>query len=175
MSAYEKVYFDTEKLIEGRTAKLTYKGTLAVPSTNEVYVHYGFGLLWENIQEIKLDKIDDYTYETEISISPSYDSINFCFRDDANNWDNNETKNYTSTISKEEITVAKVETTDIAVPKLKKSYLIAKKIKIAFYKVITYIPKMFKGDWKRKKAEAKKAEVKKAEKAPAKKEKYKGT
>ena len=150
MSVNEKVYFDTENLIEGRTAKLTYKGALAVPSASEVYVHYGFGLLWENIQEIKLDKIDDNTYETEISIAPSYDSINFCFRDDANNWDNNEAQNYSAEISKEEVTIAKVENVAIEVPKLKKSYLIAKKIRIAFYKIITSIPKAFSGEWKRK-------------------------
>ena len=150
MSAYEKVYFDTDKLIEGRTAKLTYKGDLVTPNTNEIYVHYGFGLLWENIQEIKLDKIDDETYETEISITPAYDSINFCFRDDLNNWDNNEAKNYTSEITKEELTVAKVENTSLEVPRLKRSYLIAKKLKIAFYKIITFIPKAFSGEWKRK-------------------------
>ena len=150
MSVSEKVYFDTEKLIEGRTAKLTYKGNLATPSTNEIYVHYGFGLLWENIQEIKLDKIDDTTYETEISITPSYDSINFCFRDNTNNWDINEAKNYSAEISKEEVTVTKVETTALEVPRLKKSYLIAKKLKIAFYKIITYIPKAFSGEWKKK-------------------------
>lgn len=150
MSAYEKVYFDADKLIEGRTAKLTYKGDLVTPNTNEIYVHYGFGLLWENIQEIKLDKIDDETYETEISIAPTYDSINFCFRDDLNNWDNNEAKNYTSEIAKEELTVVKVENTSLEVPRLKKSYLIAKKLKIAFYKIITFIPKAFSGEWKRK-------------------------
>lgn len=150
MSAYEKVYFDTEKLVEGRTAKLTYKGDLATPNTNEVYVHYGFGLLWENIQEIKLDKIDETTYETEITIAPSFDSINFCFRDDSNNWDNNEAKNYTAEITKEEVTITKVESVALEVPRLKRSYLIAKKLKIAFYKIITFIPKAFKGEWKRK-------------------------
>ncbi len=153
MADERTVYFDTEKLIEGRTVKLIYKGSLATPETNEIYVHYGFGLLWDNLQEIKLDKIDDYCYETEISLNCA-DSINFCFRDDKNNWDNNETKNYTSEISKEEVTISKVETTDIDVPRLKKSYLIAKKLKIAFYKIITYLPRVFKGEWKRRKAEA---------------------
>lgn len=150
MSVSEKVYFDTDNLIEGRTAKLTYKGNLATSSTDEIYVHYGFGLLWENIQEIKLDKIDDNTYETEVNLAPTYDSINFCFRDGNNNWDNNDAKNYSANISKEEITVSKVETTSLEVPRLKKSYLIAKKIKIAFYKIITYIPKMLSGDFKKK-------------------------
>ena len=145
----EKVYFDTEKLIEGRTAKLTYKGDLVSNGSNEIYVHYGFGLLWENLQEIKLDKIDDSTYEAEISLLPS-DSINFCFRDGNNNWDNNQTKNYSMPISKEEVTVAKVETTAIEVPKLKKSYILAKKAKITFYKIVTFLPKVFNGEFKKK-------------------------
>lgn len=145
----DKVYFDTDKLIEGRTVKLTYKGVLATPETNEIYIHYGFGLLWENLQEVKLDKVDDTCYEADITLCNS-DSINFCFRDDKNNWDNNGTQNYTSEIGKEEITLAKVDTTDLDVPRLKKSYLIAKKIKLSFYKIITYLPRLFKGEWKRK-------------------------
>ena len=153
MLIQDTVYFDSDKLVEGRTVKLTYKGSLATPNTNEIYVHYGFGLLWNDLQETKLNKVDDYCYETEISLG-NHDSINFCFRDDKNNWDNNATQNYSSEICKEEITIAKVETADITVPKLKKSYLIAKKLKIAFYKIITYIPKVFKGEWKKKKVEA---------------------
>lgn len=149
MSIENTVYFDADNLIEGRTVKLTYKGPLATPETTEVYVHYGFGLLWDNLQEVKLDKIDDTCYEADITLSGS-DSINFCFRDDKNNWDNNETQNYTYDITKEEVTIAKVEPTDIDVPRLKKSYLIAKKIKITFYKIITYLPRLFKGEWKRK-------------------------
>ncbi len=144
------VYFEPEKLIEGRTVKLIYKGPLATPETEEIYVHYGFGLLWDNLQETKLDKVDDFCYETEISLDCA-DSINFCFRDDKNNWDNNGTANYTSAISKEEVTIAKVETTDVDVPRLKKSYLIAKKLKITFYKIITFVPRVFRGEWKRKK------------------------
>ena len=149
MTTEKAVYFDTDKLIGGRTVKLTYKGTLATPDTEEIYVHYGFGLLWENLQEVKLDKVDDTCYEADITLTDS-DSINFCFRDDKNNWDNNDMQNYTSEIGKEEITIAKVEPTDMEVPRLKKSYLIGKKIKIAFYKIITYLPRLVKGQWKRK-------------------------
>ena len=149
MPIEETVYFDTTNQIEGRTAKLTYKGTLATNGAEEIYVHYGFGLLWENLQEIKLDKVADNTFETTINLASS-DSINFCFRDGNNNWDNNSTQNYSMPISKEEVTVAKVESVAIEVPKLKKSYIIAKKIRIGFYKLITFLPKVFTGDWKRK-------------------------
>ena len=152
MSVENAVYFDTDKLIEGRTVKLTYKGVLATPETNEIYVHYGFGLLWDNLQEAKLNKVSDDCYEAEITLISSH-SLHFCFRDDKNNWDNNEAKNYTSEISKEDVTVSKVETTSLEVPKLKKSYLIAKKLKITFYKIITYLPRMFNGSWKKRKVE----------------------
>ena len=74
-----------------------------------------------------MDKVDDETYETEIILAPTFDSISFCFRDGENNWDNNDAKNYTAEISKEEVTVAKTESVAIDVPRLKKSYLIAKK------------------------------------------------
>ena len=149
MPVEEKVYFDTDKLIEGRTAKLTYKGTLATNGAEEIYVHYGFGLLWENLQETKLTKTSENTFEADITMSNN-DSINFCFRDNNNSWDNNETKNYSYDIGKEEVTVAKVESVSMEVPRLKKSYIIAKKIKITFYKVITFLPKLINGDWKRK-------------------------
>lgn len=147
----DKIYFDTEKLIEGKSAKLTYKGTLAQNGAEEVYVHYGFGLLWENLQEVKLEKTEEGTFEANIELT-SPDSINFCFRDGNNHWDNNDAQNYTAIISKEEVTIAKIEPTSIDVPKLKKSYIIAKKIRIAFYKVVTFLPRMFNGTWKKKKA-----------------------
>ncbi len=149
MPIEETVYFDTNNLIEGRTSKLTYKGTLATNGAEEVYVHYGFGLLWENLQEVKLDKVSEGVFEANINLL-SHDSINFCFRDGNNNWDNNDAQNYSMPISKEEVTIAKVEPTNIDVPRLKKSYIIAKKIRISFYKIITFLPKMFNGTWKRK-------------------------
>ena len=148
MTMQGTVFFDTDNLVEGRTAKLTYKGTLAESGANEIYVHFGFGLLWDNLQEIKLDKVNDW-FETEITLT-SCEDINFCFRDENNNWDNNNTKNYSAAIAKKEVTITKIESTAMEVPRLKKSYLIAKKIKLAFYKTITFLSKAFTGEWKKK-------------------------
>ena len=38
MPIEETVYFDTTNLIEGRTAKLTYKGALAAAGAEEIYI-----------------------------------------------------------------------------------------------------------------------------------------
>lgn len=150
MTIGEKIFFDTDKLTEGRTAKLVYGGPLVEAGATEVYVHFGFGLLWNNLQELKLDKVGD-CYETEITMS-SCEDINFCFRDGNNNWDNNNAQNYTAPISKEEVTIAKVDSTAIQVPRLKRSYFVMKKLKIAFYRTVTFLSKTFTGEWKKKKA-----------------------
>ena len=150
MTISDTILFDTDKLIEGRTVKLTYSGTLVDGGASEIYVHFGFGLLWDNLQELKLEKVDG-AYETEITLTSS-ENINFCFRDENNNWDNNNAQNYTAPISKVEITVAKVDSTAIEVPRLKKSYLLMKKIKLAFYKTVVFLSNAFTGEWKKKKA-----------------------
>ena len=149
MPVEETVYFDTDTLVEGRTAKLIYKGSLAASGAEEIYVHYGYGLLWENLQETKLEKVADDTFEASITLNGT-DSINFCFRDANNNWDNNSAQNYSYPVEKEVVTIAKVEPTSLDVPRLKKTYIISKKIRIGFYRVITFLPKLFNGEWKRK-------------------------
>lgn len=150
MTISDTILFDTDKLIEGRAVKLTYNGALVEGGASEIYVHFGFGLLWDNLQELKLEKVDG-AYETEITLTSS-ENINFCFRDENNNWDNNNAQNYTAPISKVEITVAKVDSTAIEVPRLKKSYLLMKKIKLAFYKTVVFLSNAFTGEWKKKKA-----------------------
>ena len=142
------VFINAEDLYQGKTAKIVYNGSLSKSSNADLYLHLGFGMMWENLTEIKMTKTNE-GYIAEVPLAKA-ESINFCFRDANNNWDNNETHNYSMPIAKEEVTIAKVETVAIDVPKLKKSYIIAKKIRIGFYKVITFLPKLFSGDLKRK-------------------------
>lgn len=143
----DKIYFEADTLVEGNTTKIVYKGSLCETGSEDIYMHYGYGLLWENLQEIKLEKYED-CYKADICLTDIGD-INFCFRDSNGNWDNNEGVNYTATISKVENTLTKVDTVAIEVPRLKKSYLIMKKIKISFYKAITFLSKAFTGTLKK--------------------------
>lgn len=143
MTINDKIYFEADTLSEGITTKIVYKGKLYEEGAEDIYMHFGYGLLWENLQEIKLDKYQDY-YQADITLANIGD-INFCFRDANNNWDNNEGQNYSATISKIENTLTKVDTVAIEVPRLKKSYLMMKKIKISFYKAITFLSKAFSG------------------------------
>lgn len=148
MTINDKIYFETDTLTEGTTTQIIYKGTLYENGSEDIFMHFGYGLLWENLQEIKLDKYDDY-YKADITLA-NFGDINFCFRDSYGNWDNNDNANYTATISKIENTLTKVDTVAVEVPRLKKSYLIMKKIKISFYKAITFLSKAFTGNSKKR-------------------------
>lgn len=144
----DKIFFEADTIHDGMTTQIVYKGSLYENGSEEVYMHLGYGLLWENLQEIKLDKYED-CFKADITIS-GQDDIYFCFRDGNNNWDNNDGSNYSATITKVENILTKVDTVAIEVPRLKKSYLIKKKIKISFYKAITFLSNVFTGKYKRK-------------------------
>ena len=83
----------------------------------------------------------------------SIESFNFCFKDENDNWDNNDGKNYIFPLEKvqNELLVLDDEPTSLgSARKLRRSYLWSKKIRLAVYKLITYIPKLISGNYKRK-------------------------
>lgn len=206
------VFIDSSDLIQGRFAKLTYNGSMFQQGAQEVYVHLGFGLLWEGLREIKMTRSEN-GFEAEIPLVKA-DTLNFCFRDNWNNWDNNSYQNYsyevkryeaskpldtiniteavndsinqlnhvaeieaniyidTNTVempvqsfkdtsaSKVETSVPHVELSQSLVPtfdnefsqfrRLPESYLRNKKLRIMFYRMFAYIPRLLNGYTKRR-------------------------
>ncbi len=94
------VYIDQASLVYGKKARMTYKGYLYQQGAEDVYVHLGFGLLWEGLREIKMTRTDD-CFEAEIPLEIA-DTLNFCFRDNWNNWDNNFYQNYFYDVARSE-------------------------------------------------------------------------
>ncbi len=76
------------KNIEG-VYELKYSGNLK--DSENLYVHFGYAN-WCDVSEKKLRKLKN-CYKTEITI-PQDSELNFCFRDDYGNWDNNYGCNY---------------------------------------------------------------------------------
>ena len=71
------------------TYEVTYKGGLT--TSNDVYMHYGYEN-WSDVTEKKMRKLKT-SCKAEITL-PSDSELNFCFRDEWNNWDNNYGNNY---------------------------------------------------------------------------------
>ena len=56
MELVKNIFFNTDKLVENTSVKISYTGKLFQDNCEEVYIHYGFGLNWDNLNEIKMVK-----------------------------------------------------------------------------------------------------------------------
>ena len=155
MELSKNIFFNTDKLVPNSIVKISYIGNLFQDNSKEVYIHYGFGLLWENVSEVKMVKTE-LGFQAEIELQ-DFESFNFCFRNEINKWDNNDGKNYIFPIEKISTALSLIEDTEnssLSVHKgLRKSYIWSKKIKLAIYKLIVYVPKLISGNYRRKIAE----------------------
>jgi len=149
MELVKNIFFNTDKLVENTKVKISYAGNLFQGKSEEVFIHYGFGLEWTDLGEVKMEKTE-LGFQAEIELSSS-ETFNFCFKNEKGEWDNNNGQNYIFPIEKVELALVAQEETTLAAPrKLRKSYIWSKKIRLAIYKVITYLPKLISGNYKRK-------------------------
>lgn len=149
MELVKNIFFNTDKLVENSVVKISYTGKLFQDGSDEVFIHYGFGNSWDNLNEIKMEK-SELGFQAEIELVPS-ETLNLCFRNANNEWDNNDGQNYIFPIEKQELSLVVKEDATISAPrKLRKTYLWSKKIRLAVYKLITYLPKIISGNYKRK-------------------------
>lgn len=149
MELTKNIFFNTDKLIANTTVKISYSGKLFQEKADEVYIHYGFGLLWENLQDVKMEKTE-LGFQAEITLDDS-DSLNFCFNDGNDNWDNNDGQNYSFAIEELPMSLILQDELELDRPRrLRRSYIWSKKIRLAVYKIITYLPKIISGNYKRK-------------------------
>ena len=150
MELIKNIFFNTDKLMQNSKVKISYTGVLFENDCEEVYIHYGFGISWDNLSEIKMEKTE-LGFQTEIDLIES-DTFNFCFRNGNNEWDNNDYQNYVFELEKPslELIVKDIDTSLDRPNRLRKSYIWSKKIRLAVYKIITYVPKLISGNYKKK-------------------------
>ena len=148
MELVKNIFFNTDKLTQNSKVKLSYTGELFENGSEEVYVHYGFGYNWSDLGEMKMEKTD-LGFQAEIELLES-DTFNFCFKNSEGQWDNNDGQNYIFELEAVPTDLVRIEETISTPSKLRKTYLWSKKIRIAIYKIITIIPKLISGNYKRK-------------------------
>lgn len=154
MELTKNIFFNTDKLIENTTVKISYTGKLFQENAENVFIHYGFGNAWENLNEIEMEKTE-LGFQAEVELV-SFDTFNFCFKDNNDSWDNNDGQNYVFPIEKNILALVATEQDDLSLlpaRRLRRSYIWSKKIRLAVYKIITYLPKIISGNYKRKVSE----------------------
>lgn len=77
----------------GDQVRISYDGLLAKSGASDVYAHIGYGQNWQNNGYFRMERTMT-GFEATVPVSNS-DTLNLCFKDGANNWDNNSGRNYT--------------------------------------------------------------------------------
>ena len=151
MELTKNIFFNTDKLVENSIIKISYTGAFFQNNSEKVFIHYGFGFNWDNINDIEMEKTD-LGFQAEIQLGEG-ETFNFCFKNEDDAWDNNDGQNYIFPLEKvqNELIVLDDEPVSLgSARKLRRSYLWSKKIRLAVYKLITYLPKIISGNYKRK-------------------------
>ena len=151
MELTKNIFFNTDKLVENSKVKISYTGNLFQNASTDVSIHYGFGANWDNISDAKMEKTE-LGFQAEISLGEG-ETFNFCFRNNNNEWDNNDCNNYIFDIEKKQTELLVLEDEPLSLGsarKLRKSYIWSKKIRLAVYKIITYLPKIISGNYRKK-------------------------
>jgi len=79
----------------GEKVTILYNGSLSQSETEQIYLYAGVGFndKWRDITSIQMKEADEGKWKAEVKINTT-DRFNFCFKDAANNWDNNEGDNW---------------------------------------------------------------------------------
>ena len=150
MELVKNIFFNTDKLIEKSKVKISYTGRFFQDGSEKVYAHYGFDEQWNNVNDVEMVKTE-LGFQTEFELQEGK-TFNLCFKNEKDEWDNNDGKNYIFTIEKQSTELLVLEYEPVAIGtsrKLRKTYLWSKKIKLAVYKLITYLPKIISGNYKK--------------------------
>lgn len=81
----------------GDSCTISYEGLLKKSGADQVFIHCGYGPAWSQVQDMPM-----YNTETGCTcdVNISQDGLfNFCFKDSADHWDNNDGQNWTFAIS----------------------------------------------------------------------------
>lgn len=100
MNFTKEITLNKDKVYENSELTIKYTGKLYQNNSEKTFISYGYGNLWDNKNEIELQKTEDGLTAT-INIKTGTD-LQFCFHDDNNSWDNNNSQNYILPILKQE-------------------------------------------------------------------------
>ncbi|MGE5598976.1 MAG: carbohydrate-binding protein [Bacteroidota bacterium] len=82
----------------GDPVVINYRGILKNDGADEVYLHYGFDRWQMPVRTVKMARQENGTFAAEIAAEAKRE-INFCFKDSADHWDNNNGRDWSLPLS----------------------------------------------------------------------------
>ncbi len=91
-----RIAIEPAPIRSGDFLNIKYHGILKNSGADAIYLHYGKDG-WQNLRTIKMERLPEGIFGAKITAEASKE-INFCFKDSANNWDNNNGFNWTCNV-----------------------------------------------------------------------------
>lgn len=152
MELVKNIFFNTDKLTPNNRVKISYTGKFFQDDSTNAYIHYGFGNEWEGLVDAEMQKTE-LGFQIEVDLIDS-NTFNFCIKNEKGEWDNNNGENYIFQIERPETSLIALDNLPgKSVRRLRRSYIWSKKIRLAVYKMLIYIPKLISGNYKKKNRE----------------------
>lgn len=147
MELIKNIFFNTDKLTPNNNIKISYTGKFFQEKAEKVFIRYGFGENWENLVEKEM-QLSELGFQIELELIDS-STFNFCFKNEKDEWDNNNGNNYIFDIEHPETSLIVLD--DLKPSKhLRRSYIWSKKLRITIYKILISIPKLITGNYRKK-------------------------
>lgn len=96
MQIGNEIFVEPSVAHRGETIKVNYQGLLKNSGATTVFLHYGFDQ-WHTPETVRMDKNEDGSFRADIQARGDRE-INFCFKDSAENWDNNNGSNWSISV-----------------------------------------------------------------------------
>lgn len=149
MELVKNIFFNTDRLTPNTNIKISYTGKFFQDGSQNVSIHYGFGNTWEGLTDADMVK-NELGFQIEIDLLDAA-TFNFCLKNEKDEWDNNNGGNYIFNIEHPETALLLLDEYDVpTIRRLRKSYIISKKIKLAIYKILICIPRLISGNYKKR-------------------------
>lgn len=149
MELVKNIFFNTDRLVPNSTVKISYTGKFFQDVSTNVYIHYGFGSDWEGVVDAEMTKTD-LGFQIEVDLLDK-ETFNFCIKNEKGEWDNNDDANYIFKIERPEMGLIVLDDhKEQSLRRLRKSYILTKKLKLAIYKILISIPKLISGNYRKK-------------------------
>ncbi len=82
----------------GESVRVIYDGLLTKSGASDVLAHVGFGDRWEDVFDYRMVKTVT-GFEATVQLPSNTNTLNVCFKDCANNWDNNSGMDYSFSVT----------------------------------------------------------------------------
>jgi hypothetical protein len=95
MGELDSVKVEPTPITTGENVTIEYDGLLKESGANEVYLHAGIGTgdEWQDVKTIKMNETPHGACKTTVRLNTTQ-RFNFCFKDNAEHWDNNNGQNW---------------------------------------------------------------------------------